>query len=66
MLLGRSGNFEMVVFGVLMVLLLQFARDGRVAVDRALAAAARGRRRSPMRSRLPARDARAVLDRCSK
>jgi len=27
-LLGRSGNFEMVVFGVLIVLLLQFARDG--------------------------------------
>ncbi|MET0440397.1 MAG: branched-chain amino acid ABC transporter ATP-binding protein/permease [Casimicrobiaceae bacterium] len=27
-LLGRSGNFEMVVFGILMVLLLQFARDG--------------------------------------
>lgn len=27
-LLGRSGNFENVVFGVLMILLLQFARDG--------------------------------------
>ncbi|MDQ6621673.1 MAG: branched-chain amino acid ABC transporter permease, partial [Pseudomonadota bacterium] len=27
-LLGKSGNFEMVVFGVLMVLLLQRARDG--------------------------------------
>ena len=27
-LLGRSGNFEIVVFGVLMVLLLQRARDG--------------------------------------
>ncbi|MEP6678128.1 MAG: branched-chain amino acid ABC transporter ATP-binding protein/permease, partial [Betaproteobacteria bacterium] len=27
-LLGRSGNFELVVFGMLMVLLLQFARDG--------------------------------------
>ena len=26
--LGRSGNFEMVVFGVLIVLLLQFAREG--------------------------------------
>jgi branched-chain amino acid transport system permease protein len=26
--LGRAGNFEMVVFGVLMVLLLQFSRDG--------------------------------------
>ena len=26
--LGRSGNFEIVVFGVLMILLLQFARDG--------------------------------------
>jgi branched-chain amino acid transport system permease protein len=26
--LGRAGNFEIVVFGVLMVLLLQFARDG--------------------------------------
>ena len=28
MLLGRSGNFEIVVFGVLMVLLLQRAREG--------------------------------------
>jgi branched-chain amino acid transport system permease protein len=27
-LLGRSGNFELVVFGILMILLLQFARDG--------------------------------------
>ena len=27
-LLGRTGNFEMIVFGILMVLLLQFARDG--------------------------------------
>ena len=27
-LLGRAGNFELVVFGLLMVLLLQFARDG--------------------------------------
>jgi branched-chain amino acid transport system permease protein len=26
--LGRAGNFEIVVFGVLIVLLLQFARDG--------------------------------------
>jgi len=26
--LGRAGNFEIVVFGVLMVLLLQFSRDG--------------------------------------
>jgi len=25
---GRSGNFELIVFGVLMILLLQFARDG--------------------------------------
>src|SRR6478609_1727819 len=27
-ILGRAGNFEIVVFGILMVLLLQFARDG--------------------------------------
>ena len=27
-LLGRSGNFEIVVFGVLMIALLQFAREG--------------------------------------
>ena len=27
-LFGRSGNFELIVFGILMVLLLQFARDG--------------------------------------
>ncbi len=28
LLLGKSGNFEIVVFGVLMVVLLQWARDG--------------------------------------
>ncbi|RKP45647.1 ABC transporter permease subunit [Trinickia fusca] len=28
MLLGQSGNFEIIVFGVLMVLLLQYARQG--------------------------------------
>src|SRR6185436_16662395 len=28
MLLGKSGNFEIVVFGILMVVLLQWARDG--------------------------------------
>ena len=27
-ILGRSGNFEIVVFGMLMVILLQFAREG--------------------------------------
>ena len=27
-LLGTAGNFEMIVFGVLMILLLQYARDG--------------------------------------
>jgi branched-chain amino acid transport system permease protein len=27
-LLGRSGNFELIVFGILMILLLQFAREG--------------------------------------
>ena len=27
-ILGRSGNFEIIVFGVLMILLLQFAREG--------------------------------------
>jgi len=27
-LLGRTGNFELVVFGILIVLMLQFARDG--------------------------------------
>jgi branched-chain amino acid transport system permease protein len=27
-ILGRQGNFELVVFGILMVLILQFARDG--------------------------------------
>ena len=27
-ILGRSGNFEVVVFGILMVILLQFAREG--------------------------------------
>ena len=27
-ILGRAGNFELVVFGILMILLLQFARNG--------------------------------------
>jgi branched-chain amino acid transport system permease protein len=28
LLLGKSGNFEIVVFGILMIVLLQWARDG--------------------------------------
>lgn len=28
LLLGQSGNFEMIVFGLLLILLLQYARDG--------------------------------------
>ena len=31
-LLGANGNFEIIVFGVLMVLLLQYARQGRLAI----------------------------------
>ena len=43
-LLGRQGNFELVVFGMLMVLLLQFARDGLWPwIARAAAASARRR-----------------------
>ena len=57
-LLGRSGNFEMVVFGVLMVIVLQRAREGvwpwiarwlpeRPAAAGARRAAAAGRDRAP-------------------
>ncbi len=38
-LVGASGNFEMIVFGVLMMLLLQRAREGLDAALRALAPA---------------------------
>ena len=60
-LLGRTGNFELVVFGILMVLLLQFARDGlwpwvaRLLPRAAAAAARRCARRCPRaRARRPA------------
>jgi branched-chain amino acid transport system permease protein len=59
-LLGRSGNFEVVVFGVLMVVLLQRAREGvwpwiasvlpqraTPPISEALALPARGRKPSP-------------------
>ncbi len=55
-LLGRTGNFELVVFGILMVLLLQFARDGlwpwvaRLLPARRAAAARRRARRCPRAS----------------
>ncbi len=54
-LLGRTGNFELVVFGILMVLLLQFARDGLWPwIERLLPR----RRPPPLRDAapLPARD----------
>ncbi len=55
-LLGRSGNFEIVVFGMLMVLLLQKSRDGRMALARGpaagtSAAARRARRGQASRTR---------------
>jgi branched-chain amino acid transport system permease protein len=54
-LLGRTGNFELVVFGIMMVLLLQFARDGLWPwIERVLPR----RRAPPLRDAapLPARD----------
>jgi branched-chain amino acid transport system permease protein len=49
-LLGRSGNFELVVFGLLIVLLLQFSRDGLWPwIGRALPV----RRPPPLRDALP-------------
>ncbi len=59
-LLGRSGNFEIVVFGILVVVLLQRTRDGRMALARAPAAGARAAaraRRRPACARAPARPA---------
>ena len=55
-LLGRSGNFEIVVFGILMVLLLQRRARRRVAVARAPAAATPRPRRVPDAPPLPARE----------
>ena len=53
-LLGRSGNFELVVFGIMMVLLLQFARDGLWPwVERLLPG--RGTPPMPVAQPLPAR-----------
>ncbi len=52
-ILGRSGNFEIVVFGILMVIVLQRARDGvwpwlaRLLPVRAAAAGGRRRSRCP-------------------
>ena len=51
-----SGNFEIIVFGILMVVLLQRARDGLWPLARALPAASGRRRRSRQRRRLPARE----------
>ncbi|MBS0327759.1 MAG: branched-chain amino acid ABC transporter ATP-binding protein/permease [Proteobacteria bacterium] len=55
-LLGRSGNFEIVVFGVLMIVLLQFARDG-VWPWLARLAPARRARAVPAAAPLPSRAA---------
>lgn len=53
-LLGQSGNFEVIVFGVLMVVVLQRARDGLwPLVDRLLPQ--RRRRAPPMAEGLPRR-----------
>ena len=65
-LLGRSGNFEIVVFGILMVLLLQRARDGVWPwVARLLPAAprrARARRAAAAGARTAAGDRQPLLE----
>jgi ABC-type branched-subunit amino acid transport system ATPase component/ABC-type branched-subunit amino acid transport system permease subunit len=71
-LLGSSGNFEVIVFGVLMIVLLQFARDGvwpflaRWFPARRRADPARDAAALPQRSRPAAAEALLVVDRISK
>lgn len=59
-LVGATGNFEMIVFGILLVAMLQFARDGlwplvlRLLPGRAPAPAPASRRTFPRREPAPA------------
>ena len=66
-LMGTSGNYEIIVFGVLLVLMLQYARDGLWAfVDARAAARCAARSTGPTRRRCRRgrgrRTARCVLD----
>ncbi len=65
-LLGQSGNFEIVVFGILMVILLQRARDGVWPWIARLLPAARAAAGARRRSRCRAREAGAAAGRCSR
>ena len=56
-ILGQSGNFEIIVFGVAMVLILQKARDGLWPVILRLLPARRWQRAVPQAAALPKRPA---------
>ena len=56
-LLGQSGNFEIIVFGMIMILVLQRARDGLWPMLARWAPAATGPRREPQADALPRRPA---------
>ena len=59
-LLGQSGNFEIIVFGMIMILVLQRARDGLWPMLARWAPAATGPRRVPQADALPRRPAQTV------
>jgi branched-chain amino acid transport system permease protein len=63
-LLGSEGNFEIIVFGVLMVVLLQYARQG-VAVRREAVSARAARHAPEYADPLPQRRSRSRASRCS-
>ncbi len=56
-LLGQSGNFEIIVFGMIMILVLQRARDGLWPMLARWAPAATGQRHVPQADALPRRPA---------
>ena len=56
-LLGQSGNFEIIVFGMIMILVLQRARDGLWPMLTRWAPAASGPRHVPQAEALPRRPA---------
>ena len=56
-LLGQSGNFEIIVFGMIMILVLQRARDGLWPMLARWAPATTGPRRVPQADALPRRPA---------
>ena len=56
-LLGQSGNFEVIVFGIIMILVLQRARDGLWPMLARWVPAASGPRRVPQAAALPRRPA---------